>query len=77
MGEFSPGRVRPGYRAAARRERTEALLDARMPIGVEEYRELHRRVPRDTSTDLAVDPVSAGEFHFAGISGRARRYTRD
>ena len=77
VGEFFTGVVRPGYRAAARRERTEALLDARIPISVEEYRELHRRVPRDTSTDLAVDPVSAGAFHFAGISGRARRYTRD
>ncbi|MDZ8172740.1 hydroxymethylglutaryl-CoA synthase [Microbacterium xanthum] len=77
VGEFFTAVVQPGYRELMRRDRTEKLLDARVPISVEDYRALHRSVPRDTTADLTVAPESPGGFHFAGIAGRARRYTRD
>lgn len=77
VGEFFTAVVQPGYRELMRRDRTEKLLDARVPISVEDYRALHRSVPRDTTADLTVAPASPGGFHFAGIAGRARRYTRD
>ena len=77
VSEFFTLVVQPGYRAATRGAETEAILAARTPVDVPTYRELHDAAHRDSTVDVEIAPASAGPFHFAGLSGRARRYGRD
>lgn len=67
-------RVSDDYRSRSRADETRALLDARRPLGVDEYRALHAAARVDSHHDIEIAPDSATPFHFAGISGRARRY---
>ena len=55
---------------------TEAILAARTAVDVPTYRDLHDATHRDSTVDVEIAPESPGPFHFAGIAGRARRYTR-
>ncbi len=76
VSEFFTLVVQPGYRAATRGDETAALLDARSRVDVDSYRELHALAHRDSTVDVEIAPDSPGEFHFTGITGRARRYSR-
>ncbi|KTR83922.1 hydroxymethylglutaryl-CoA synthase [Leucobacter chromiiresistens] len=73
VSEFLTGIVQPA--AASRGDRFTSVLDARVPLSVPEYRELHaRELP--SSTDVETPRVTEAPFRFAGISGSARRYER-
>lgn len=76
VSEFFTLVVQPGYREATRGAETEALLAARTAVDVPRYRELHDLAHRDSTVDVEIAPESPGRFHFAGLAGRARRYTR-
>ena len=73
VSEFITGVVQPG--AARLSDRFTATLDARVPLAVPDYRELHARtLPSDV--DVETPRVTAAPFRFAGIQGGARRYER-
>lgn len=77
VSEFFTGVVQPGAaRRAGNGDRVAAMLDARVPLTVAEYRELHaRELPSDV--DVETPRVTRGPFRFAGITGGARRYERN
>ncbi|MEH3088859.1 MAG: hydroxymethylglutaryl-CoA synthase [Microbacterium arborescens] len=77
VSEFFTLVVQPGYREATRGAETEAILASRTAVDVPTYRDLHDATHRDSTVDVEIAPESPGPFHFAGIVGRARRYTRD
>ncbi|MCZ4066243.1 MULTISPECIES: hydroxymethylglutaryl-CoA synthase [Microbacterium] len=77
VSEFFTLVVQPGYREATRGAETEAILAARTAVDVPTYRELHDATHRDSTVDVEIAAASPGPFHFAGLAGRARRYTRD
>lgn len=76
IGEFFTLRVRPGYRDALRSEATRTILEARTPLDVDAYRELHAAHSTSSTDDREIPVTSPGAFHFAGVLGRARRYSR-
>ncbi|MFV0433770.1 MAG: hydroxymethylglutaryl-CoA synthase family protein [Leucobacter sp.] len=73
VGEFLTGIVRPGYWVGDRASRVVAALDAREPLEIERYRELHA-AERTSAEDYETPRVTRAPFRFAGVSGRARRY---
>ncbi len=75
VSEFLTGIVQAGYFDATAAERVYAALDARAPLAVEAYRELHSaNLP--SSEDYETPRVTAGPFRFAGVKGQARQYER-
>ncbi|UOQ56783.1 hydroxymethylglutaryl-CoA synthase [Leucobacter allii] len=73
VSEFLTGVVRPG--AAGRDDRFTAALDARVPLDVAAYRELHaQQLP--SAVDVETPRVTEAPFRFAGIRGASRRYER-
>lgn len=75
-GEFLAVTVRPGYREHSRAAATRAALAARTPIDIATYRKLHAGATRPSAVDVEIPASSPGPFRFAGITGRARQYTR-
>ncbi|MGB4778001.1 hydroxymethylglutaryl-CoA synthase [Microbacterium sp.] len=73
-GEVFSVVVQPGYRDLTRADATRAALEARTPIAVAEYRELHVTAARGSGDDVALPLQTPGPFRFAGITGSARRY---
>jgi hydroxymethylglutaryl-CoA synthase len=75
VGEFFTGIVQPGYRALRdpERARTAAMLEARVPVDVEEYRELHESTWTG-SGDVERARVTRAPFRFAGVRRGARHY---
>lgn len=73
VSEFLTGVVRPGYAGRGGAARVTSALDAREPIEVPEYRELHAR-EYPSAEDIETPRVTNGPFRFAGIRGRARVY---
>lgn len=73
VSEFITGIVQPGYFNAANSDRVKEELDARLPLSVEAYRELHS-AEHPSLEDYETPRVTTGPFRFAGISGQARRY---
>ncbi|WP_255447386.1 hydroxymethylglutaryl-CoA synthase [Schumannella soli] len=75
VGELLTGIVKPGYRALRRAGQVAGLLDARVPISVDDYRELHAAT--STSSEARQNPaVTTGPFRFTGVEAGARRYAR-
>lgn len=75
VSEFITGIVQPGYASRTSAERVDAMLDARVPLAVPEYRELHARA-YPSAADVETPRVTRAPFRFAGLQGRARRYER-
>lgn len=75
VSELFTGIVQPGHNGGGRRERTEAAIDARVPLDVETYRELHS-LTLPSTRDVETPRVTKGPFRFAGIKDRARFYQR-
>ncbi|MGP5266881.1 hydroxymethylglutaryl-CoA synthase [Brachybacterium alimentarium] len=75
VGEFLTGIVQSGYRERRRREATESVLAARVPLTVEEYRALHVSYT-DDSDERETPRTTAAPFRFAGVRDRIRRYER-
>ena len=75
VGEFLTGRVVAGYERHSRRQAVTEALDARVPLSMADYRELHA-AELPSSDDVSTPRVSSGAFRFAGIRGRARVYER-
>lgn len=75
VSEFITGIVQPGYETRGHAERVSRALDARVPLDVPAYRELHSTV-YPSAADVETPRVTSAPFRFAGISGRARRYER-
>ncbi|MCL6423823.1 hydroxymethylglutaryl-CoA synthase [Brachybacterium sp. JHP9] len=75
-GEMLTGIVRDQGDAAGRRARRLAMLDAREPLAVDAYEELHRSAELSSASDQETPQVGGSGFRFAGIQGRARRYER-
>ncbi|MFD5598847.1 hydroxymethylglutaryl-CoA synthase [Leucobacter sp. NPDC058333] len=73
VSEFLTGIVLPG--AASRSDHFTSALDARVPLSVPEYRELHAR-EMPSNVDVETPRVTKAPFRFAGIQGGARRYER-
>lgn len=73
VGEFFTGVVRPGYEQHLRGEQTRRALEARVPLTIAEYRDLHAAYT-DASTERQMPRVTAGPFRFAGVTGRSRQY---
>ncbi|MFC0672822.1 hydroxymethylglutaryl-CoA synthase [Brachybacterium hainanense] len=73
VGEFFTGIVGEDYLAVRRPEADRAVIEDRVPVGVEEYMALHRRV-LSSEEDAETPRVTRAPFRFAGIQGRARRY---
>src|SRR5699024_5336798 len=69
------GIVAPGYADSARARRVLDLLDARVPLEVAEYRELHA-TELPSGVDVQTPRVTKAPFRFTGIQGRARQYER-
>ncbi|WP_159498713.1 hydroxymethylglutaryl-CoA synthase [Microbacterium sp. 18062] len=72
VSEFFTGVVGPDYRE--HRRGAQAQLDAREPVSVARYRELHAAAHLGSTHDVEIAPETRTRFHFAGIRGRARRY---
>lgn len=75
VSEFFTGIIQPGYNNGGRRERTENLINARVPLDVDTYRDLHSQ-EHSSAQDLETPRVTKGPFRFAGIKNRARYYER-
>lgn len=75
VSEFLTGIVAPGYASTARARRVQEALDARVPLEVAEYRELHA-AELPSGVDVDTPRVTKAPFRFAGIHGRARQYER-
>lgn len=75
VSEFLTGIVRPGYFNADAAPSFYATLDAREPLTVEAYRELHG-TERASIEDYETPRVTAGPFRFSGVKGQARQYER-
>ena len=75
VSEFLTGVVAPGYADTARARRVLDLLDARVPLEVAEYRDLHA-TELPSGVDVQTPRVTKAPFRFAGIQGRARQYER-
>ena len=75
VSEFLTGIVAPGYADTARARRVLDLLDARVPLEVAEYRDLHA-IELPSGVDVQTPRVTKAPFRFAGIQGRARQYER-
>ncbi len=75
VSEFLTGIVAPGYADASRARRVLDVLDARVPLEVAEYRELHA-AELPSGVDVDTPRVTKAPFRFAGIRGRARQYER-
>ncbi|GAB2568308.1 hydroxymethylglutaryl-CoA synthase [Leucobacter ruminantium] len=75
VSEFITGIVQPGYETRGHADRVSRALDARVPLDVPAYRELHSTV-YPSAVDVETPRVTNAPFRFAGISGRARRYER-
>ena len=73
VSELLTGIVQSGYWDPARAERAQATLDARVPLDVITYRELHD-AESDSDVDYHLPPTTDAPFRFTGISGRARHY---
>lgn len=73
VSELLTGIVQPGYRDEARAQRVRAMLDARVELDIDTYRELHERA-MPSSEDVATERVTTAPFRFAGIRSRARQY---
>ncbi|MFT3970852.1 MAG: hydroxymethylglutaryl-CoA synthase [Micropruina sp.] len=73
VGEFFTGIVHPDYAQHRRREATRAALDARQPLDIPAYRELHS-AHTESSQDRDTPRVTSGPFRFSGIQGQARHY---
>ncbi|AGP31238.1 hydroxymethylglutaryl-CoA synthase [Corynebacterium terpenotabidum] len=73
VSEFFTGIVQEGYREVRAASHVEDVLDARVPVTVAEYRDLHN-APHGTSTDQVTPAVTTGPFRFAGVADQARRY---
>lgn len=74
-GEMLTGIVRPGYADADRAAGIARMLDARVPLTVQQYEDLHNGV-RGSDEDYETAQVSTAPFRFTGVSGQARRYQR-
>ncbi|WP_022917322.1 hydroxymethylglutaryl-CoA synthase [Ruania albidiflava] len=75
VSEFLTGIVAPGYADSARARRVLEVLDARVPLEVAEYRELHA-TELPSGVDVQTPRVTKAPFRFTGIQGRARQYER-
>ncbi|WP_147915246.1 hydroxymethylglutaryl-CoA synthase [Ruania zhangjianzhongii] len=75
VSELLTGIVQPGYASADRARRVREALDARVPLDVAEYRQLHA-TELPSGVDVATPRVTKAPFRFAGIRGRARHYER-
>ncbi len=75
VSEFITGIVQPGYFDPSRAERFYAELDAREPLDIARYRELHA-TELSSAVDMETPRVTTGTYRFAGISGQARQYER-
>lgn len=73
VSEFLTGVVQAG--AAKRSDHFTSVLDARVPLTVAEYRELHATV-LPSNVDVETPRVTQAPFRFAGVQGGARRYER-
>jgi hydroxymethylglutaryl-CoA synthase len=75
VGEFFTARVVAGYEQHSHRQAVTEALDARVPLSIADYRELHgTQLP--SAEDVSTPRVTAGPFRFAGIKGGARHYER-
>ncbi len=75
VSEFLTGIVRPGYFDPEAAERFYASLEARDPLDVASYRELHA-TERSSAEDYETPRVTAGPFRFTGVKSQARQYER-
>lgn len=75
VSEFITATVQPGYFDSSRAARFYAELDARVPLDIDHYRELHA-TELSSDTDVVTPRVSTSQYRFAGISGQARQYER-
>ena len=75
VSELLTGTVQPNYFVAEQAERMSQTLDARVPLDIDTYREMHDTVLAST-TDYDTPRVTTGPFRFAGVTGQARRYER-
>ncbi len=75
VGELFTGIVQPGANKNGRRARTEEMINSRVPLDVETYRELHSHLLSSTQ-DAETPRVTKAPFRFAGIKNRARYYQR-
>lgn len=76
VSEFFTAVVQPGYASHSRAQAVESALDAREPLSIEKYRELHT-LTYPSATDVATPHVTRGPFRFAGIQSQARQYERN
>ena len=75
VSELLTGIVQPGYANTDRVRRVQEALDARVPLGVAEYRKLHA-AELPSGVDVQTPRVTKSPYRFAGIQGRARQYER-
>lgn len=75
VSEFFTGVVQPGYFRPEAVAQVNAALDARVPLEIAAYRELHDR-SYPSAPDFETPRVTHAPFRFAGIRGRARQYER-
>ncbi len=73
VGELLTGIVQPDYRTHRREGRVRSLLEARVPLTVDAYRELHA-AGAATSEDAERPRVTTAPYRFAGVRGGARHY---
>lgn len=76
VSELLTGVVQPGYEVPGRVDHITSQLDARVPLEMPEYREIHETV-FPSAVDVRTPRVTQAPFRFAGIEGGARIYERN
>lgn len=75
IGEFFSGIVQPGYRELRAAEDVPAMLAAREPLAIADYRELHETTEFASDRDIVLPVTTSAPFRLAGVTGGARDYT--
>ncbi len=76
VSELLTGIVQPGYFDSEAASRFYATLDARKPLSISDYRELHV-TERSSAEDYTTPHVTPGPFRFTGVQGQARQYEKN
>lgn len=76
VSEFLTGIVQPGYFDSEAASRFYATLEAREPLDIAAYRELHQ-AERPSADDYETPRVTSAPFRFSGVKDQARQYERN
>ncbi|MFI8596837.1 hydroxymethylglutaryl-CoA synthase [Rothia koreensis] len=76
VSEFFVGVIQPGYRDHLRVQEHQGILDAREPIGYDQYRALHPGTFVEAQENFTTERRTRSPFRFEGVEEGSRLYGR-